>query len=172
MVGFTDSLRCELIHDKSKVRVTVVHMPGLNTPQFNWCLSHMPRKAQPVPPIYQPEAGAEAVYWAAHHHRRELFVGWPTVQAIWGQRLLPRFLDHYLAKRAWDGQMYDSGRDQGVIDLYEPVHGHQGAHGAFDERARMHGGEVWLTTRVPWAAAATTAALAATTVMLARAAQH
>src|SRR5919199_1085573 len=110
MVGFTDSLRSELIHDGSHVRLSVVHMPALNTPQFSWCKSRMPRKAQPVPPIYQPEVGAEAVYWAAHHDRRELLVGWPTVQAAWGQKLIPGWLDHYLAKTAWDGQMYDGAR--------------------------------------------------------------
>src|SRR5205085_2754904 len=93
MVGFTDSLRSELIHDGSQVRVTVVHMPALNTPQFRWCKSRMPREAQPVPPIFQPEVGAEAVYWAAHHARRELLVGWPTIQAVWGQKAIPGLLD-------------------------------------------------------------------------------
>src|SRR5438874_8252967 len=83
IVGFTDSLRCELIHDRSNVRVTAVHMPGTNTPQFGWVKSRLPRKAQPVPPIFQPEVGARAVYWAAHDAPRELFVGWPTVKAIW-----------------------------------------------------------------------------------------
>ncbi len=173
MVGFTDSLRSELIHDKSHVNVTVVHMPGLNTPQFDWSLSKMPRRAQPVPPIYQPEVGAEAVYWAAHHHRRELFVGWPTVEAIWGQRFLPRFLDHYLAKRAWDGQMHDGAKSwNDGSNLYEPVPGHQGAHGSFDDRARRKRVEAWLTTRVPWMGVATTTALAAATVVLARTARH
>ncbi len=159
IVGFTDSLRCELIHDGSHVRVTLVHMPALNTPQFTWCKSRMPRKAQPVPPIYQPEVGAEAVYWAAHHHRRELFVGWPTVKAIWGQRFIPGLLDHYLAKMAWDGQMYDGARDPSQPnDLYAPVPGHQGAHGAFDGRASEHSSELWLTTRPPWRALAAAAA--------------
>src|ERR671938_1144320 len=82
MVGFTDSLRSELIHDGSRVRVTIVHMPALNTPQFSWCKSRMPRKPQPVPPIFQPEVGAEAVYWAAHQRHREVFVGWPTLRAV------------------------------------------------------------------------------------------
>jgi len=155
MVGFTDSLRSELIHDGSHVRVTVVHMPALNTPQFEWCKSRMPRKPQPVPPIFQPEVGAEAVYWAAHHRRRELFVGWPTVKAIWGQRFIPGLLDRYLARMAWDGQMYDGARDPNTpVDLVEPVPGHQGAHGAFDDRARDSSSELWLTTRVPWGALA------------------
>jgi NAD(P)-dependent dehydrogenase (short-subunit alcohol dehydrogenase family) len=155
MVGFTDSLRSELIHDGSHVRVTVVNMPALNTPQFSWCKSRMPRKAQPVPPIFQPEVGAEAVYWAAHQTHREVFVGWPTVQAIWGQRFVPGFLDHYLAWMAWDGQMYDGAQDPNrPIDLYEPVPGHQGAHGDFDSRARASSWEVALTTRASWVATA------------------
>jgi NAD(P)-dependent dehydrogenase (short-subunit alcohol dehydrogenase family) len=136
-VGFTDSLRSELIHDGSHVRVTVVHMPALNTPQFSWCKSRMPNKPQPVPPIFQPEVGAEAVYWAAHNTRREVFVGWPTQQAIWGQRFIPGLLDRYLAKAAWDGQMHDGPRDpETPIDLWEPVPGHVGAHGDFDDRSR------------------------------------
>src|SRR5438477_470290 len=129
MVGFTDSLRSELIHDASHVRVTVVHMPALNTPQFGWCMSRMPRKSQPVPPIFQPEVCAEAVYWAAHQHHREVFVGAPTVRAIWAQRLMPGLADHLAARMAWDGQMYDGTADpNSPNDLYEPVVGHQSAH--------------------------------------------
>jgi NAD(P)-dependent dehydrogenase (short-subunit alcohol dehydrogenase family) len=146
MVGFTDSLRSELIHDGSHVHVTVVHMPAINTPQFSWCKSRMPRKAQPVPPIFQPEVCAEAVYWTAHQRHREVFVGWPTVQAIWAQRLVPGLADHLAAKLAWDGQMYDGARDPNQpIDLFEPVPGHQGAHGAFDERSRANSWELQLT---------------------------
>ncbi len=146
IVGFTDSIRSELIHDGSRVHITVVHMPALNTPQFSWCKSNMPRKAQPVPPIFQPEVGAEAVYSAAHQRHREVFVGWPTTRAIWGQRFLPGILDHLAAKMAWDGQMYGGAPDRGrQVDLYEPVRGHQGAHGAFDARARSSSWEVQLT---------------------------
>src|ERR687885_1180220 len=146
MLGFTDSLRTELIHDGSRVRVTVVHMPAINTPQFSWCKSRMPRKAQPVPPIFQPEVGAEAVYWAAHERHREVFVGWPTLRAIWGQRFLPGLLDHLAAREAWDGQMYDGAPDPNhPVDLYAPVPGHQAAHGAFDDRARDASWEMQLT---------------------------
>lgn len=155
MVGFTDSLRSELIHDGSHVRVTVVQMPAMNTPQFGWCKSNMQRKAQPVPPIFQPEVCAEAVYWAAHQQHREVFVGWPTVQAIWGQRLVPGLLDHYLARVAWDGQMLETPRDpKQPVDLYEPVPGHQSAHGTFDNRSRTSSWEVQLTTRASWVATA------------------
>jgi hypothetical protein len=146
IVGFTDSIRSELIHDGSHVHVTVVQMPALNTPQFSWCKSNMRRKAQPVPPIFQPEVGAEAVYWAAHQRHREVFVGWPTARAIWGQRFLPGLLDHLAARMAWDGQLYDGAHDPNApVDLYQPVAGHQGAHGAFDSRAQDHSWEIELT---------------------------
>ena len=136
MVGFTDSLRSELIHDGSHVRISVVHMPALNTPQFGWCKSRMPRKAQPVPPIFQPELGAEAVYTAAHSHHREVWVGIPTARAIWAQRLIPGIADYQAAMQAWDGQMNDGATDPNQpVDLYQPVPGHQGAHGDFDARA-------------------------------------
>jgi NAD(P)-dependent dehydrogenase (short-subunit alcohol dehydrogenase family) len=157
MVGFTDSLRSELIHDRSDVRVTVVHMPAINTPQFSWCKSRMPRKAQPVPPIFQPEVCADAVYWAAHQRHREVFVGLPTVRAIWAQRLVPGLADHLAARMAWDGQMYDGAADpEHPIDLYEPVPGHQGAHGAFDDRARTSSLELQLTMQASWLATAAT----------------
>jgi NAD(P)-dependent dehydrogenase (short-subunit alcohol dehydrogenase family) len=167
IVGFTDSLRSELIHDGSHVRVTAVHMPALNTPQFSWCKSRMPRKPQPVPPIFQPEVGARAVYWAAHHDRRELLVGWPTLKAVWAQKVIPGWLDRYLAKNAWDGQMYDGPRPADApIDLWEPVPGHQGAHGAFDDRAREASAELWATTHAAWlgVAAAGAAGLAVAAV--------
>src|SRR5439155_2733750 len=104
IAGFTDSLRCELIHDKSKVRLTMVQMPALNTPQFGWVKSRLKHKAQPVPPIFQPEVGARAIYWAAHHGRRELHVGWPTVEAIVANKFVPGALDHYLARNGFRSQ--------------------------------------------------------------------
>ena len=96
--GFTDSIRTELLHDKSNVHITMVQLPGVNTTQFNWCRSKLPKHPMPVPPIYQPEIPAEAVYWAAHHRRRELWVGYSAVQAILGNKLAPSFADWYLAK--------------------------------------------------------------------------
>ena len=98
IVGFTDSLRCELIHEGSQIKLSVVHMPALNTPQFGWVKSRLSQKAQPVPPIFQPEVAAEAITWAADHHRRELWVGASTYEAILGQRLVPGLLDLYLAR--------------------------------------------------------------------------
>jgi hypothetical protein len=147
MVGFTDSLRCELIHDGSHVRVTVVHMPALNTPQFDWVKSRLPRKPQPVPPIFQPEVGARAVYWAAHHDRRELLVGWPTVEAVWGQKFIPGWLDRYLARTGYAAQQYDGLADPNrPNNLYQPVPGPYGAHGDFDARAHDTSGELWAST--------------------------
>jgi short-subunit dehydrogenase len=155
VVGFTDSLRSELLHAGSQVQLTVVQMPALNTPQFRWCKSRMPRQAQPVPPIFQPEVGAEAVYWAAHHHRRELLVGWPTVQAVWGQKLIPGLLDRYLATMAWDGQMTDEAQDPNQPNnLFEPVPGQFSAHGDFDNRASGRSYALWANTHRSWLAAA------------------
>jgi NAD(P)-dependent dehydrogenase (short-subunit alcohol dehydrogenase family) len=93
--GFTESLRSELLHDGSDIQLTMVQMPALNTPQFRWVRSRLPRKAQPVPPIFQPEVAAEAVYWAAHHGRDELWVGFSAVKAIVGNKIIPRALDRY-----------------------------------------------------------------------------
>src|SRR5438270_8967573 len=110
--GFTESLRTELIHDKSQVHLTMVQMPALNTPQFGWVKSRLPHKAQPVPPIFQPEVGARAIYYAAHHpERREYYVGFSTVKAIFGNKLVPSFADHYLARNGYDSQQHDGPED-------------------------------------------------------------
>ena len=142
--GFYDSLRSELIHDKTKVRVSMVQMPALNTPQFSWVKSRLPRKAQPVPPIFQPEVAAEAILYAAHSDRPELLVGGPTVKAVVGNRIAPRLLDHYLARTGYNSQMTDEPEDPDRPDnLWAPVEGHQGAHGSFDRRARPFSPELW-----------------------------
>ncbi|HEX3987688.1 MAG TPA: SDR family oxidoreductase [Acidobacteriaceae bacterium] len=143
--GFYASLRTELLHDKSNVRTTIVQMPALNTPQFGWCRSKLPRKAQPVPPIFQPEVAARAIYHAAHHpNRREYFVGGSTVKAIFGNKIAPGFADRYLARTGYDAQQYDGHEDPNRPDnLYEPVPGDHGAHGVFDDRSRDHSWEFW-----------------------------
>jgi len=155
VMGFYAALRTELLHDKSSVRTTIVHMPALNTPQFGWVRSRLPRKAQPVPPIFQPEVGARAIYYAAHHpHRREYFVGGSTVKAIFGNKLLPSFADHYLARNGYDSQQYDGAADPNRPDnLYQPVPGDHGAHGAFSDRARGQSWEFWAESHVPYLAA-------------------
>jgi NADP-dependent 3-hydroxy acid dehydrogenase YdfG len=134
--AFTDSLRSELIHDGLHVHLTMVHLPGLNTPQFEWCRSYMPRKAQPVPPIFQPDVAARAIHYAAHHRRREIYVGLPTLKTVWGQKVAPGFLDHYLASKAFDGQMTNEPDGAHASNLFEPVEGDRGARGAFDDRAK------------------------------------
>src|SRR5438876_9066400 len=127
--GFCDSLRCELIHDKSAVRVTMVQLPALNTPQFGWVKSRLPRKAQPVPPIFQPELAAEAIYFAAHHSRREFYVGWPSAKAIVGNKIAPGLGDHFLARTGYESQQYDGSEDPNrAHNLWEPVAGDHGAH--------------------------------------------
>jgi len=138
ILGFFASLRTELLHDRSHVRTTMVQMPALNTPQFGWVRSKLPRKAQPVPPIFQPEVAARAIYHAAHHpNRREYFVGGSTVKAIFGNKLAPGFADHLLARTGYESQQYDGAKDPNRPDnLYHPVPGDHGAHGSFDGRAK------------------------------------
>src|SRR5512146_332606 len=138
VLGFHASLRTELLHDKSNVQTTMVQMPALNTPQFGWVKSRLPRKAQPVPPIFQPEVAARAIYHAAHHpERREYYVGFSTVKAIFGNKLVPSFADHYLARTGYESQLYDGPENPNrPNNLWEPVAGDHGAHGAFGERAQ------------------------------------
>jgi NAD(P)-dependent dehydrogenase (short-subunit alcohol dehydrogenase family) len=156
VLGFFASLRTELLHDKSNVKTTMVQMPALNTPQFGWVKSRLPRKAQPVPPIFQPEVAARAIYHAAHDAgRREYYVGGSTVKAIFGNKLAPGFADHYLARNGYDSQQHDGPEDPNrPNNLWEPVAGDHGAHGAFDERASSYSVELWLEMYRKWLAVA------------------
>src|SRR5947208_2014023 len=150
MVGFTDSLRCELIHDKSRVHLSVVHLPALNTPQFDWVKSRLPRQPQPVPPIFQPEVAAEAILYAARHHPRELWVGGPTLKAILGQRVAPSALDAYLGRHGYEAQQTAEPVSRVRRDnLWAPLPGDHGAHGTFDDRALQPRGAGWLRTHFP-----------------------
>ncbi len=153
--GFMDSLRCELLHDGSHVQVTMVQMPALNTPQFGWVKSRLPHKAQPVPPIFQPEVAAEAIMHAAHHPRRELHVGFSTVKAIIGNKLVPGFADWYLARTGYKSQQTNAPADPNrPNNLWQPVPGDHGAHGTFDARAREHSLQLWANTHRGWLALA------------------
>jgi hypothetical protein len=116
----------------------MVQMPALNTPQFGWVKSRLRRKAQPVPPIYQPEVAARAIYYAAHHPRkREYFAAWSAVEAIEGNKIAPSFADRYLARTGYESQQYDGSEDPNRPDnLWKPLRGDHGAHGAFDDRSR------------------------------------
>ncbi len=156
ILGFTTSLRTELLHERSRVRVTMVHMPALNTPQFSWVKSRLPRKAQPVPPIYQPEVGAEAVVWAARHDSgRELCVGWSTLEAIYGNKMAPDYADRYLARIGYDAQQTDGPENPDrPNNLWAPLPGDHGAHGVFDSRSRGRSWELWLRSHRRWLALA------------------
>jgi NAD(P)-dependent dehydrogenase (short-subunit alcohol dehydrogenase family) len=134
--GFLDSVRTELLHDGSKVVLTSVHLPAMNTPQFRIVASKMPRLAQPVPPIYQPEVAARAIVWAADHRRREIWVAGSTVGTILGSRAISGLLDHYLGRTGYASQLTDQPRAaDAAANLWSSVPGDHGAHGAFDGRA-------------------------------------
>lgn len=149
--GFTESLRCELIHDGSNVQVTMVHLPAVNTPQFDWSRSRMPRRAQPVPPIYQPEVAARAIYHAAHHDRREWNLGLVTDLVLLGNAALPGLGDTYLAATGYESQMTLEPERPGRPDnLEDPLPGDHGAHGRFDERANRYSTQWWLSKNRRW----------------------
>jgi NAD(P)-dependent dehydrogenase (short-subunit alcohol dehydrogenase family) len=153
--GFTDSLRCELLHDQSHVQVTMVHLPALNTPQFEWVKSRLPGKPQPVPPIFQPEVAARAIHWAAYHPRREVFVGWPTVKAVYANKIAPGVLDQYLGRNGFMlQQMAEPDDPERPHNLWSALPGDAGAHGAFDARARSTSFQALFTLHHGWIAAA------------------
>jgi NAD(P)-dependent dehydrogenase (short-subunit alcohol dehydrogenase family) len=147
--GFHESLRCELLHDKSQVRVTMVQMPGVNSPQFDWVLSRLPRRAQPVPPIYQPEITAKAIAYAADHpRRREYWVGGSTAGTLLANKFAPGILDRYLAKTAFKSQQTGRRRSpEDAANLWQPAddaEGHDhGAHGRFDDKAKSRSVQLW-----------------------------
>ena len=122
----------------------MVQMPAMNTPQFDRIKSRLPKKAQPVPPIFQPEVAAEAILYASRHDRREIYVGLPSVEAIIGNKLFPGLLDHYLARTCYKGQQTDEPRDPNQsYNLYRSVPGDHGAHGRFDDRAKKSSLQLW-----------------------------
>ncbi|GGX84111.1 SDR family oxidoreductase [Streptomyces minutiscleroticus] len=163
--GFTESLRCELLHDKSRVRVTMVQLPAVNTPQFSWLRSYLPRHAQPVPPIYQPEVAARAVLHAADHpRRREYWVGASTALTLMANAVVPGLLDRYLARTGFDSQQTDDfPPSRGRGNLFEPADGTEdyGAHGVFDDRAHAVSPQAWASRHHVGKAAAATGLAAA-----------
>ena len=163
VLGFFASLRTELLHDRSNVQTTMVQMPALNTPQFGWVKSRLPHKAQPVPPIYQPEVAARAIYYAAHHPgKREYFAAWSVVEAVVGNKIAPSFADRFLARNGYDSQQHDGREDpKRPNNLWKPVPGDHGAHGSFDHSARDRSLELLAETNWKWIAAAALGALAA-----------
>ncbi len=159
--GFTDALRVELEHDKSRVKVTMVQMPAVNTPQFDWVKTRLPYRPQPVPPIYQPEVAAEAIFFAAHHYRREYFVSFSAYKAIWGNKIAPWFADRFLARTGYSSQQTDQPAPSYRPDnLWMEVPRNCGAHGDFDWRARSSSWAFELTKRRAWLWTAAVAVLA------------
>ena len=158
--GFTDSLRSELIHDGSRVQLTMVHLSAFNTPQFDWGRNRMGKYAQPLGKIFQPEIAAEAIFEAAQEQRREVWVGLPAAQAILGTRLVPAFLDRWLAYRAYGGQRTERDLPPDYRDnLYTPLSEDHGAHGRFNERARPFSLHYWLNSHRGMAIAAALAGM-------------
>jgi NAD(P)-dependent dehydrogenase (short-subunit alcohol dehydrogenase family) len=149
IIGFTESVRCELLHDKSNVRLTTVHLPALNTPQFDWTMSRLRRHAQPVPPIYQPEVAARAIVGAADRpNRREYWVGAPTVATILANRIIPGMLDRYLARTGYESQQTEEVvTPDRPANLWQPVDRNEdhGAHGSFDYKSRERSPQAWLS---------------------------
>ncbi|MGO4385817.1 SDR family oxidoreductase [Specibacter sp. RAF43] len=173
--GFHESLRCELLHDHSGIHATMVQMPAVNTPQFSWVLSRLPRKAQPVPPIYQPEVAARAVlYAAAHPRRREYWVGGSTMKVLAANAIAPGLLDRYLARTGYESQQTAEAKpaDQ-PANLWEPADAERdyGAHGAFDERSSPRSAQLWASQHHGLLVAAALAGLASV-LTLARRSTH
>jgi hypothetical protein len=170
--GFCDSLRAELIHHRSQVKVALVQLPGLNTPQFNWVRTRLHKHPQPVPPIYQPEVAARAIAHAAEHPRREIWVGFPTVYTILGEKFASGLMDIYLGRTNEQAQQTPDAIDpQARVDnLHEPPPGDPGAHGIFDDQAKGQSPQTWLTLhkRPVLAAVGAAATGAAAAVLTAR----
>ena len=148
--GFADSFRAEMLHDKTNVQLTMVQLPGVNTIQFEWVKNKMPNKTKPIGGSYQPEVIAEGVYWAAHNKRRELMIGWPTLEAIYGNKVAPEFADWVLSRDGFEGQQRE-GEPQPKdtpYNLWEPVDMHKdyGARGPFDSTAKNFSPQLWITT--------------------------
>lgn len=167
IAGFTDSLRTELIHDNKKIHLTMVQLPAMNTPQFTWCRSKMPRHPQPVPPIFQPEVAAERIVWASLHNRREVFVGAPTVVAIEVNKVAPSLADYYLGRTGFDSQQTSEEVAENRPDnLFDPLPGDFGAHGVFGQKARDRAATTWLSDHKGLTALVGVAALGALAVVV------
>ncbi|MFJ8098492.1 SDR family oxidoreductase [Streptomyces griseofuscus] len=172
--GFTSSLRTELLHQQSHVRITIAQMPAVNTPQFSWVLSRLPKRPQPVPPIYQPEVAAQAVLHAADHpHRKQYYVGASTVATIWGNKIAPALLDRYLARTGYNSQQTAAPDDpHRPHNLWEPVDGTEGhdhgAHGSFDDRAHCRSLQLQLSHHLALTSTLTTVAIGAATLLITR----
>lgn len=152
--GFTESVRTELIREKSGIRICMVELPGVNTPQFEWCKTTLPQQPQPLGAVYQPEVIARAIVWAASGRRREIFPTLSAALAVWADKVAPGLLDHFLADRAWEGQQSPEpvAADR-PFNLWHTVSGDYGAHGRFDHRAKATSASLWVNQNRTWLAA-------------------
>jgi short-subunit dehydrogenase len=145
--GFTEALRAELMHDGVNIHLTMVQLPAVNTPQFDWCKNTTDRAWQPVPPIFEPDLVARAIEWAAFHKKREVYVGETTYKAIWADKLIPGFVDYYLAKTGHRSQWYDGANDpHKPSNLWRPIDEDRGAQGGFSARTRKTSPQIWALT--------------------------
>ena len=171
--GFTESLRCELLHEKSNVSITMVQLPAVNTPQFSWVLSRLPRHPQPVPPIFQPEVPARGILHAAEHpQRREYWVGAPTAVTIMANAVIPGLLDRYLGATGFNSQQTKQPADPNrPVNLFRPADATSdfGAHGVFDDRSHSRSPQWWATSHRRLVYGATALAAVATAAMVTRA---
>lgn len=153
--GFTEAVRTELLHDGSNVHITIVDMPAVNTPQFDWCATTLAQHPQPMGKVFQPEVAAKAVVWAAQARRREIVVGMPSRLAVWGEKLVPGLLDRYLARTAVSGQKSDMAiSPDRPANLWKPVPGDYAAHGSFSDGAREQSAWLWASMNRNWLIAA------------------
>jgi short-subunit dehydrogenase len=146
--GFFESLRCELIHEKKNIQLSMIQLPAMNTPQFGWVLDKLPNNPRPMGFVYQPEVAAKAIVFAATHNRRQIYVGWPTFETIIGNKIVPAFFDWYLAKVGYKGQQTDVKVDPNrKNNVWEPVPGDHGAHGTFDDIAHKRSIFLWMVMK-------------------------
>lgn len=165
--GFTDAVRSELMHERSNIHITSVHLSAFNTPQFDWSKNLMDRRPEPVPPIFQPELAARAIVWSTQHRRREVYVGWPSVKAVLANKLMPGVLDRILASQGYSGQLTEEPKRASACEnLYAPCDYDPGAHGRFDDQAKPHSWQWSITSNRTTLLAA--AGLAAGAWLLAR----
>jgi short-subunit dehydrogenase len=144
--GFTESLRCELFHNKSNVRLTMVALPGVNTTQFTWTKNNMPKKAKPTGAIFQPEVAADAIVFASENNRKEIWVGYPTAESTIAEKIAPGMLDHYLAHAAWEGALRPEKEDPTrPNNLWNPLPGDHGSHGPFDSQSYNFSPQLWMS---------------------------
>ena len=158
ILGFFESLRSELIHDKSNVQLSMIQLPAMNTTQFGFVKSRLPNKPKPMGTIYEPEVAARAIFDIAVHPEREVYVGYPTVQAIVGDKFIPGLLDHYLARTGYKGQQTDEPAEERKDNLWEPIPGDHGAHGSFAAKSWSFSPKLW-AEKHPWLASAGATAL-------------